>query len=58
MKVSNNDLAEPLLNVDNKRPVIQFAGDSTDHHYSTVNGAIVSGRREADRLIEYLNEKK
>lgn len=59
MKASSESLAEPLLNVDDKRPVIQFAGDVThSHYYSTVNGAIESGRREADRLIEYLNASK
>lgn len=58
MKVGNDDIAEPLLDVA-KRPVIQFAGEATNkHRYSTVHGAIESGWREADRLIKFYTEKK
>ncbi|XP_074113969.1 protein anon-37Cs-like [Cotesia typhae] len=45
------DLAAPI-EVNNK-PTILFAGEATSLHYSTVNGAIESGWREADRLINY-----
>lgn len=59
MNARNNDLAEPLLLNADKRSVIQFAGEATsEHHYSTVHGAIESGWREADRLIDFYIEKK
>ncbi|CAH1160234.1 unnamed protein product [Phaedon cochleariae] len=46
------DLMEPLRSSDGS-PVIQFAGEATSpQHFSTVHGAIESGYREADRLIE------
>lgn len=45
-------LSQPIVNA-NKNPIIQFAGEATDeHYYSTVHGAIQSGWREAQRLIE------
>lgn len=45
-------LAQPILD-SNKKPLIQFAGEGTDEHYfSTVHGAIRSGWREAQRLID------
>lgn len=44
-------LAQPI-NDSNGRPVIQFAGEATSpQHYSTVHGAVESGWREAERLI-------
>lgn len=44
-------LAEPI-NDSNGKPVIQFAGEATSaKYYSCVHGAIESGWREADRLI-------
>nr|UEP64275.1 enzyme-spermine oxidase [Cotesia flavipes] len=46
----NKDLAEPIMK--NDRPVVLFAGEATDQHFSTVHGAIHSGWREADRLIK------
>lgn len=47
-----NDLAEPICNVENI-PKILFAGEAThDHYFSTVHGAIDSGRNEAERLIK------
>ncbi|CAD6234013.1 GSCOCG00007476001-RA-CDS [Cotesia congregata] len=45
------DYAAPI-EVNNK-PTILFAGEATSLHYSTVHGAIESGWREADRLINY-----
>lgn len=48
---SENILAEPLTNAENK-PIVQFAGEATHPHYfSTVHGAIETGYREADVLI-------
>lgn len=45
-------LAEPI-NDQNGKPILQFAGEATDQHYfSTVHGAIGSGWREAERLID------
>ncbi|KAF5286652.1 hypothetical protein FQR65_LT12483 [Abscondita terminalis] len=36
------------------KPVLLFAGEATsDHHYSTVHGAVESGFREADRIINF-----
>ncbi|XP_013118709.2 spermine oxidase [Stomoxys calcitrans] len=47
------DLAAPL-NTSEGRPLLQFAGESThNHYYSTVHGAVESGWREAERLMEY-----
>lgn len=46
-------LAEPLTDSFG-RPVVQFAGEATnEHYYSTVHGAIESGWREAQRLINF-----
>ncbi|CAG9766299.1 unnamed protein product [Ceutorhynchus assimilis] len=45
-------LGSPLMNEDGKLTLL-FAGEATHPHYfSTVHGAIESGYREADRLIE------
>ncbi|XP_011312430.1 peroxisomal N(1)-acetyl-spermine/spermidine oxidase-like [Fopius arisanus] len=39
-------------------PVVQFAGEATDpRHFSNVHGAIASGWREADRLIDLYSGK-
>lgn len=64
MNVSNVDLAEPLfsMNADatqQQQPVIQFAGEATnERHIASVHGAIESGWREANRLIEFNNTRK
>lgn len=43
-------LAEPVV-VDSQQ-VLLFAGEATSpNHYSTVHGAIETGFREADRII-------
>ncbi|XP_014295470.1 uncharacterized protein LOC103569609 [Microplitis demolitor] len=47
------DYAEPIFL--NGKPVLQFAGEASTHHYGTVHGAIESGWREADRLIDFYN---
>lgn len=49
---STSTLAEPILDIESK-PIIQFAGEATHpHYYSTVHGAIETGWREAQRLID------
>ncbi|XP_065166695.1 spermine oxidase-like [Atheta coriaria] len=51
---ANVILSQPILNKDNI-PRILFAGEATHpRFYSTVHGAIESGFREADRLIEII----
>ncbi|KAI5748199.1 hypothetical protein M8J77_022970 [Diaphorina citri] len=52
LNTSAGDLAAPVTNEKGK-PVLLFAGEATsDHHYSTVHGAIETGWREADRLLK------
>lgn len=51
LKISADQLMEPI-NDSNGNPLIQFAGEATNHtHYGCVHGAIETGWREADRLI-------
>lgn len=46
-------LSLPIVNA-NKLPIIQFAGEATNkHYYSTVHGAVESGWREAQLLIDF-----
>lgn len=46
------ELAKPIVDT-NGRPVIQFAGEATNaDHNGSVHGAIETGWREADRLIQ------
>lgn len=53
---STRILAEPILD-GNSKPLIQFAGEATnDHHYSTVHGAVETGFREAQRIIDLYNQ--
>ncbi|XP_043470346.1 lysine-specific histone demethylase 1A-like [Leptopilina heterotoma] len=48
--VNPTKLAEP---VGGEKPVILFAGEATSpHHYASVHGAIETGWREADRIME------
>lgn len=50
--VHANDLAIPVLR-DNGTAVLQFAGEATNQvHYATVHGAIETGWREAQRIID------
>lgn len=52
LNTSPDDLAKPLTN-SLGNPVVCFAGEATHtHYYSTVHGAIESGWREAQRLID------
>uniref|UniRef100_A0A1L8E4N5 Putative amine oxidase n=1 Tax=Nyssomyia neivai TaxID=330878 RepID=A0A1L8E4N5_9DIPT len=52
LNTSPDDLAKPLTNSLGS-PVVCFAGEATHtHYYSTVHGAIESGWREAQRLID------
>ncbi|KAK0084928.1 hypothetical protein PV325_006130 [Microctonus aethiopoides] len=56
LNVSARDLASPILGKCGK-PIILFAGEAThDHYYSTVHGAVETGYREADRLINYYRD--
>lgn len=49
---SSEDLACPISSK-NRNDVLLFAGESTHStHYSTVHGAIESGYREAERIID------
>lgn len=51
-------LAEPIVTNDGK-PIVMFAGEAThEHYYSTVHGAVESGFREAERIIEYQGRLK
>lgn len=51
-------LAQPLLN-SLGLPVVQFAGEASHPEYfSTVQGAVGSGWREADRIIELYRNKR
>ncbi|XP_015127812.1 spermine oxidase [Diachasma alloeum] len=51
-----HDLGTPVMR--KGVPVLQFAGEATDPaHFSNVHGAIVSGWREADRLINLYSKE-
>lgn len=53
LNVKTKDLAEPIILADGK-PIILFAGEAThEHYYSTVHGAVETGFREADRIIDF-----
>lgn len=52
-KASAEDLARPISSR-NGKDVLLFAGESTHAtHFATVHGAIETGYREAERLIEF-----
>ncbi|XP_043269280.1 spermine oxidase isoform X3 [Venturia canescens] len=52
------DLAQPILDA-NIKPTLLFAGEAThDKYYSTVHGAIETGYREADRILNYYRQLK
>ena len=52
LQTGAKDLAQPVLDSTGK-PVVLFAGEATSpQHWSTLHGAIETGWREADRLIE------
>ncbi|XP_046658319.1 spermine oxidase-like isoform X2 [Homalodisca vitripennis] len=54
--ITNDDLRQPILDA-NDKPVVLFAGEATHPCYqSTVHGAIETGRREANTIIDYLNK--
>uniref|UniRef100_A0A182LXX6 Amine oxidase domain-containing protein n=1 Tax=Anopheles culicifacies TaxID=139723 RepID=A0A182LXX6_9DIPT len=58
MRATAAELAEPLTAVrDRSIPIVQFAGEASHpQFYSTVQGAVASGWREADRLIDLYRE--
>uniref|UniRef100_A0A182K325 Amine oxidase domain-containing protein n=1 Tax=Anopheles christyi TaxID=43041 RepID=A0A182K325_9DIPT len=55
MQATATELAKPLTaSQDPHVPIVQFAGEASHpQFYSTVQGAVGSGWREADRLIEF-----
>ncbi|XP_034936671.1 LOW QUALITY PROTEIN: uncharacterized protein [Chelonus insularis] len=44
------DLGEPIMK--DGKPNLQFAGEATAQYYATVHGAINSGQREAQRIVD------
>lgn len=55
---STETLATPIVDSKN-RPLLQFAGEATHPHYfGTVHGAVETGFREAERIIQYYNSKE
>ncbi|TPX32629.1 hypothetical protein SmJEL517_g04273 [Synchytrium microbalum] len=51
------DPSNPTNNTNN--PVVFFAGEATNrNHFATIHGALLSGRREANRMINLLAECK
>lgn len=56
--MTTEKLTEPIVN-GMEEPIIQFAGEATNEkHYACVHGAIDTGWREADRLIELYKWRK
>ncbi|XP_054734954.1 spermine oxidase-like [Anastrepha obliqua] len=58
LRTGSWDLATPLIDEKDGKPLLQFAGEATHPHlYSTVHGAVESGWREAQHLIDYYQDK-
>ncbi|XP_026276870.1 spermine oxidase [Frankliniella occidentalis] len=58
MNVNAKQLAEPLKNRKNRK-VVHFAGEAThEHFFSTVHGAIETGWREAECILEEIRCRK
>lgn len=56
--VSPRDLEQPLKN-SKGATAVQFAGEATNfNHYSTVHGAIETGWREAQRIIDEFKSER
>lgn len=56
-KASAEDLAHPVASK-NGNDLLLFAGESTHAtHFATVHGAIETGYREAERLIQFYKRK-
>ncbi|KAG8316999.1 hypothetical protein J6590_034364 [Homalodisca vitripennis] len=54
--VTNADLARPIFDK-NGKPVVLFAGEATHpSQWATVHGAMATGRREANTVINYLGD--
>lgn len=52
LNASRDELAAPITNAQNK-PILCFAGEATSRgHFSTVHGAIESGWRAAQSIID------
>lgn len=57
VRASSSDLATPLLDEKDGKPLLQFAGEATHpYFYSTNHGAVESGWREAQRLIAHYQD--
>ncbi|XP_011183904.2 spermine oxidase [Zeugodacus cucurbitae] len=57
LRTSSSDMATPILDERDGKPLLQFAGEATHpHFYSTAHGAVESGWREAQRLIAHYQE--
>jgi spermine oxidase len=50
-------LAEPVTNGEDDKPMLLFAGEATHStFYSSSHGAMLSGQREAERIIDLYNQ--
>lgn len=50
-------LAEPLTDSETEKPQVMFGGEATHEcHYSTTHGALLSGMREANRIIKLYSD--
>ncbi|XP_050300409.1 spermine oxidase-like [Anthonomus grandis grandis] len=56
-KANAYDLSTPLMGENKDRPLILFAGEATHScRFSTVDGAIETGYREANRIISFYSQ--